>query len=56
MQVDARGVPLLGDGAVHVAIHPESCAPNGQAPVYDLLTEKADRRFGSVWLAERRSP
>src|SRR3954454_20770817 len=30
MHVDARGVPLLGDDAIHIAINPESCAPNGR--------------------------
>jgi hypothetical protein len=30
IQADARGVPLLGDDAIHIAINPESCAPNGR--------------------------
>jgi hypothetical protein len=30
MQVDARGVPLFGDDAVHISINPESSAPLGQ--------------------------
>lgn len=30
MQVDARGVPLFGDDAIHISINPESCAPNGR--------------------------
>ncbi len=29
MQVDARGVPLVGDDAIHISINPESSAPNG---------------------------
>ena len=30
MQVDARGVPLLGDDAIHIAINPESSGPAGR--------------------------
>jgi hypothetical protein len=30
MQVDARGVPLMGDDAIHIAINPESSAPFGK--------------------------
>ena len=30
MLVDARGVPLMGDDAIHIAINPESSAPRGK--------------------------
>ena len=44
MQVDARGVPLMGDDAVHVAINPESCAPGGRRTwrAEELWIEGAD--------------
>jgi hypothetical protein len=29
MHVDARGMPLLGDDAIHISINPESSAPHG---------------------------